>query len=87
MNWSVLTILLCSGTMLLLSSSSSWTSEEGLGAGGGVMPGGRELGLPIKLMELPTGRHSLLLSLQTSMCVFMRVCVCMCVCERTHFAV
>lgn len=69
MSWSVLTMLLCSGRWLLLSSSSSWTSGEGLGAGGGVMSAGRESGLPIQLIELPARRHSLITA---------SACVCVC---------
>ncbi len=71
MSSSVLTMLLCSGRWLLLSSSSSWTSGEGLGAGGGVMSAGRELGLPIQLIALPAWRHSPFTA---------SVCACVCVC-------
>lgn len=54
----------CSGLTMLLSgrwlllSSSSWTSGEGLGAGGDVMSSGSEPGLPIQLMEFPAWTHT-----------------------------
>lgn len=70
MSWGALTMLLCSGRWLLLSSSSSWTIGEGLGAGGLVVSAGREPGLPIQVIELPAWRHS-----HITACVFMRVCV------------
>lgn len=64
---SVLTMLLVSGRWLLLSSSSFWTSGEGLGAGGCVMSAGREPGLPIQLIELPAWKHS---HITASVCVW-----------------
>lgn len=70
---SVLTIFGCSGRWLLLGSSSSPSSGEGLGAGGRVISAGREPGLPIQLIELPAWRHSTITASE-------------CVCKRAHLA-
>lgn len=53
----ILTSLLSSGRRLLFSSSSFWTSGDGLGAGGWLGSEGSDPGLPIQLMAFPVHTH------------------------------